>query len=139
MEQDINLKKFIESSEGIIIQFCTIHYQAIVLLSKKSQDMIQRKLDSHTMFQSDYDKKCCPPCNKLICIDEPNCVEHVLHELWVHYNIEVSCLKHQADEDVEDLDESDDFYCCTCIDKLILFQKTTKEDCSIESIINCLR
>ena len=85
--------------------------------------MVLPELYSHTIFQSDCNKKCYPVRNKLSCTDESNCFNS-------------SCLKCWTDEDMEDLEENNNSYYCTCIDKLISFQKSNREDCSIESIIN---
>ena len=36
------------------------------------------------------------------------------------------------------MSKDDKFYCCICIDKLIAFQRSTREDCSIHNILNFL-
>ena len=91
------------------------------------------------MFNSDSNEKCCPICKKLTYTDEPNCIECILCKLCVHSHKGTSCVKHWTDEDLEDLDKDDNFYCCTCIDKLLAFQRSTGEDSSIENVMNCLR
>ena len=50
-----------------------------------------------------------------------------------------SCVKYWTDEDLEDLSIDENFYCCSCIDKLIDFQRSTKELSCIKNIINCLQ
>ena len=77
-------------------------------------------------------------CDKLTYTEELNCVECSLCKLWVHSYKGISCIKYWTDEDLEYLDEDENFYCCTCIDKLLVFQRSTGEDSSIENIVNCL-
>ena len=73
MEQEcVDLKKFMQSGKGIIIEFYSIHYQVIMLLSEKPQDMVWLELYSCTMFQSDCDEKCYPMRNKLTYAYESN-------------------------------------------------------------------
>lgn len=140
MEREcIDLKTFVESDEGIIIEFHIIHFEALILGSVKPRDIVWPKLRSNSIFGTKVDSKCCPMCFKLTCTNEPNCVECILCKLWVRSEPRTSCVKCWTDEDLEDLSPDENFYYCTCIDKLIELQKSAKETCSIKNIINCLR
>ena len=132
-----DLKEFIDSKEGIIIEFHATHHQAIA--HGKARDIIWPELESDSIFGTKEDKKCCAMCHKLTYADEPNCAECVLCKLWIHSHEGTTCLKHWTENELNDLSEEDNFYCCTCIDKLLAFQRSTGEESAIENIINCLR
>ena len=61
----IDLKQFIERDEGIVVEFYTIHYDALILQSVKPRELVWPKLESHNIFESESNEKYYPMCNKL--------------------------------------------------------------------------
>ena len=67
-----------------------------------------------------------------------NCI---LFDLWVHSSNDSQCLKYWKDIDVNLIEDDEDmhYYCPMCIDTLISYQKSTKEEFNVDNLLNCLR
>lgn len=79
-------------------------------------------------------------CNKLTYTQEVT-VYYSLCYLWVHYDDDQPCRKYWQDIDIDTIEdnESVNYYCSACIDTLISYQKSMKEECTINVLLNYLR
>ena len=79
-------------------------------------------------------------CNKLTYNQEAT-VYCCLCHLWVHCDDDSSCRKYWKDIDIDAIEDNDkiNYYCPVCIDALISYHKGTREECNVDSLLNCLR
>ena len=136
----IDVAEMIMNEELIVIEFYGLHYDPVILPSIDTRHPVWSRIESHNIFYPTVDTKLCPVCNKLTYTDEPT-IQCVLCELWVHCQAGEPCMKYWSDIDIDEIvdNESMHYYCPACVDTLISYQKTTKEKCTVDSLINCLR
>ena len=64
-------------------------------------------------------------------------VECMLCGLWIHSDDENKFFKHWEETDVDALRSN--FYCGSCLKTLVAHPRSTREECNVESVLNCLR
>ena len=135
-----NIPELIKEDKLFVIQFYSAHYEGLRLTSAPSREITWPAIESHNIFHPSVDKTLCPMCDLITCTDEPsmNCI---LCDLWVHSSNDSQCLKYWKDIDVNLIEDDEDmhYYFPMCIDTLISYQKSTKEECNVDNLLNCLR
>ena len=79
-------------------------------------------------------------CNKLSFSEEPVIYWYLCH-LWAHCEDGILRRKYWENIDINSIEDNENvnYYCPICINTLISFQKGTREECNIDSLLNCLR
>lgn len=117
-----------------------MYYEGLLLKDAPTKEPAWPSTESHNMFHPSVDKKVCPMCDKLSYSEEPAICCCLCH-LWVHCEDGVSCRKYWENIDIDSIEDKENIncYCPACIDALISFHKGTREECNIDSLLNCLR
>ena len=97
--------------------------------------------ESHIIFHLSVGKKLCPRYNKFSLSYQEAAVYYCLCHLRDHCDKAIACRKYWKDVDIDAIEDNVkiNYYCPKCIDTLTSYQKGTREDCNVDSLLNCLR
>ena len=122
-------------------QFYGAHHEGFKLLNSPSRESSWPEVESHNAFHPLVNKKLCPMCNLLTYTKEPS-VFCCLCNLWVHHPYDDSPhMKYSKHIDIKAIKDNNniDYYCPVCVDMLMPYHKSTKEEFTIDTLLNCLQ
>ena len=122
-----------------MIEFHSLCYNPVMLRGKDIRDLEWRPIESHNIFYPSVHTKLCSVCKKLTCTDEST-IQCAPCELWTHSQTGEPCIKYWTDIDIDTIEDNNNanYYCQAGINVLMLYQKSTKEKYTVDSLLNYL-